>query len=74
MKTFDERLDLLLDKYKRYIPDETPDSPSIRIELKCAILQLIKEVVPEEKDPYSGYLAGWNAYRTELLKRLGIEK
>lgn len=46
-------------------------------EAKAAILSRIKEVVPEEKNYKgvedhgdAGAVSGWNAYRTELLRRL----
>lgn len=37
------------------------------------ILQLVKDSLPEEaKKPDDSYDLGWNDFRTELLRRLGL--
>lgn len=74
MKTFTERLEIIL----LNMGDCAPSNEGLN-KATQSILDLVKESLPEEC-PGCGFTHehpqicnGWNQYRTELLKRLGIE-
>ena len=70
MKSFEEKLEEILDgvfgsgEYATMIP----------LEAKQAILHLLDEEMPEEEMATEEFMyeEGWNSYRTELRKRLGL--
>jgi len=71
-----EKLREILEQYLGLIKPGQPQKNVLgTTEVIDAILELVKEAIPEEADDeYDEGNAGWNACRNRIIKNLGLEE
>ena len=86
MKTLSEKIEEIIDEYASFVDDDSTYfvKPEEKKKYIDALLQAVKEEIPKKKKimekPYVQLedakriifeIHGWNAFRTELLSRIG---